>query len=164
MDVGEESIETLYRRYGPLVLRRARGLLGDDGAARDAMQEVFVKAMQSGAFFREEATPTSWLYRITTNHCLNLLRDAGRREHLLRQNARAPADRQDTELRTAIIEVLRQLPREVCEVAVYAHLDRLGQEEIAALLGLSPRTVRNRLREFQARAQLALGLTPEVAT
>ena len=61
-------------------------------------------------------------------------------------------------------EVLRLLPREVCEIAIYSYVDRMSHDEIAALLGLSPRTIRNRLREFQTRAQSALGLTLEVAS
>jgi RNA polymerase sigma-70 factor (ECF subfamily) len=166
MDMGDVWIEDVYQRYGPLLLRRARMLLGDEQAAWDAVQEVFVRALQAGNQFRHEASPMSWLYRITTNHCLNRLRDGGRRSHLLRAQlgnaslAFAP----DGELSLAVREVLRLLPRDVCEIAIYSHVDRMSHDEIAALLDLSPRTVRNRLREFQTRAQTALGLTLEVAS
>ncbi len=159
-------IEDLYQRYGPALLRRARMLLNDEAAAWDAVQEVFVRALQTGSRFRHEASPMSWLYRITTNHCLNRLRDSGRRSHLLRAQlgggGAPPAP--DGELSIAVREVLCLLPREVSEIAVYSYVDRMGHDEIAALLGLSPRTIRNRLREFQTRAQAALGLNLEVAS
>jgi len=165
MDAGDAWIEDLYQRYGPAVLRRARTLLGDEAAAWDAVQEVFVRALQAGGQFRHEASPMSWLYRITTNHCLNWLRDGGRRSQLLREQlGAAPLPSPDGELSVAMREVLRLLPREVSEIAIYSYVDRMGHDEIAALLGLSPRTIRNRLREFQTRAQSALGLTLEVAT
>jgi RNA polymerase sigma-70 factor (ECF subfamily) len=166
MDMGDVWIEDLYQRYGPALLRRARTLLGDEAAAWDAVQEVFVRALQTGSRFRHEASPMSWLYRITTNHCLNRLRDGGRRSHLLREQlgGGAPAPMPDGELSVAVREVLRLLPREVAEIAIYSYVDRMGHDEIAALLGLSPRTIRNRLREFQTRAQSALGLTLEVAS
>jgi RNA polymerase sigma-70 factor (ECF subfamily) len=166
MDVGDAWIEDLYQRYGPALLRRARTLLGDEAAAWDAVQEVFVRALQAGSQFRHEASPMSWLYRITTNHCLNRLRDRGRRSHLLREQLGGAADAPspDGELSVAVREVLRLLPRQVSEIAIYSYVDRMGHDEIASLLGLSPRTIRNRLREFQTRAQSALGLTLEVAS
>ena len=164
--MGDVWIEDLYQRYGPLLLRRARMLLGDEPAAWDAVQEVFVRALQTGSRFRHEASPMSWLYRITTNHCLNRLRDSGRRSHLLRAQLgdASPTFAADGELSLAVREVLRLLPSEVCEIAIYSYVDRLSHDEIAVLLDLSPRTIRNRLREFQTRAQSALGLNLEVAS
>ena len=126
-----------------------------------------MRALQKGSRFRHEASPMSWLYRIMTNHCLNRLRDQGRRSRLLRQQmggGAGEAEMADGELSLAMRELLRSLPEEVAEVAVYCHVDRMGHDEIAALLGLSPRTIRNRLRDFQTRAQIALGLRMEVAS
>ena len=74
------AIEALYRQYGSLVLGRARRLLGNDQAADDALQEVFVRVVRGYDAFRRDASPVTWLYRITTNYCLNLLRDSARRE------------------------------------------------------------------------------------
>ena len=44
----------LYRVYGPLVLRRARAMLADEQAARDAAHDVFVKVFASLTEFRSE--------------------------------------------------------------------------------------------------------------
>jgi RNA polymerase sigma-70 factor (ECF subfamily) len=150
-----ESIELLYERYGPLVHRRARALLGDEQAAWDALQEVFVRALKGRDAFRHEASPTTWLYRITTNYCLNQLRDETRRRDKLRRRAdeRPTFARAEPELRLALAEVLQQLPADVCEMAVYSHVDRMSHDEIAALMDVSPRTVGNRLKEFAERAR-----------
>jgi DNA-directed RNA polymerase specialized sigma24 family protein len=48
--------------------------------------------------------------------------------------------------------VLAELPEEHCETAVYAYVDRMSHDEIAAIMNVSPRTVGNRLKEFAARA------------
>src|SRR4051794_9327512 len=77
------AADALYRKYGPAVLRRARAILGDEPSARDAMQEVFVRVLGSATEFRREASPMTWLYQITTRHCLNRLRDRLRRAELL---------------------------------------------------------------------------------
>jgi RNA polymerase sigma-70 factor (ECF subfamily) len=161
-----DSVEELYERYGPAVHRRARVLLGDEQAAWDALQEVFVRALRSRDRFRHEASPMTWLYRITTNYCFNVLRDRAHRGAKLRQRA---AEQQrlavaGPELRLALVELLQQLPDEVCEMAVYAHVDRMSHDEIAALMGVSPRTVGNRLKEFQVRARVVLGIAVEVAS
>jgi RNA polymerase sigma-70 factor (ECF subfamily) len=158
-----ESIESLYERYGPMVHRRARQLLGDDQAAWDALQEVFVRALRRRDRFRREASPMTWLYRIVTNYCLNVLRDHGRRHEKLRQRAAArPVLAPDEpELRLALTELLARLPDDVAEIAVYAHVDRMSHDEIAEVMGMSPRTVGNRLQEFRARARVVLGIAVE---
>jgi RNA polymerase sigma-70 factor (ECF subfamily) len=150
-----ESIETLYQRYGALVHRRARALLGEEQAAWDALQEVFVRALKSRDAFRHEASPTTWLYRITTNYCLNVLRDESRRRDKLRQRAveRPSLAPVEPELRLTLARVLAELPAEACEMAVYAHVDSMTHDEIAAIMNVSPRTVGNRLKEFAARAR-----------
>lgn len=160
-----ESIEMLYERYGPLVHRRARALLGDEQAAWDALQEVFMRALKGRDAFRHEASPTTWLYRITTNYCLNVLRDEARRRDKLQLRAveRPNVAPLEPELRLSLVRVLAELPAESCEMAVYAHVDRMSHEEIAALMNVSPRTVGNRLKEFAARARGFLELPAEVA-
>jgi RNA polymerase sigma-70 factor (ECF subfamily) len=147
-----ERLEALYRKHGRMVFRRARALLGDTQAAHDAVQDVFLRALGAQAEFEHAASPVAWLCRITTNHCLNRLRDAERRRELMDQN-RPPADdvvRPNAEPRLAVRELLRRLPAELAEIGVYYHLDQMNQDEIADLLGVSRRTVGNRLDQFRA--------------
>ena len=56
MSVDGPTIETWYKRYGPLVLRRCRRLLGSDELAREAMQDVFVGIWASSAGFGRGTT------------------------------------------------------------------------------------------------------------
>lgn len=160
-----DTIEQLYERYGPLVHRRARALLGDDQAAWDALQEVFVRALKGRDAFRHEASPTTWLYRITTNYCLNILRDDARRRSKLELRAveRPDVKPVEPELRLALAQVMGQLSPEVCEMAVYSHVDRMSHDEIAVLMNVSPRTVGNRLKEFAAQARGLWDLPVEAA-
>lgn len=72
------DVERLYRRYGPMVLRRCRGLLKDEDAATDAMQETFVQVLRRRATLNT-SYPSSLLYRIATNTSLNMLRSRRRR-------------------------------------------------------------------------------------
>lgn len=149
------DVERLYRTYGPSVYRRARAILGEEQAARDAMQEVFIRALKAGEAFRGDASPTTWLYRVTTNHCLNLLRDAKRRAELLREHLPAGEAARDPgmEGRMTVAQVLARVPEELREVAVYYYVDQMSHDEIAALIGVSRRTVGNRLEAFRAQVE-----------
>jgi RNA polymerase sigma factor (sigma-70 family) len=60
---------------------------------------------------------------------------------------------ESAEDRVGVEELLKQLPRELAEVAIYYYVDQMNQDEIATLLGISERTVRNRLRDFRAAAR-----------
>jgi RNA polymerase sigma-70 factor, ECF subfamily len=160
----DEWVANLYQRYGPLVFRRARALMGDDQEAWDVVQEVFVRTLRGRGGFRQEASPTTWLYRITTNYCFNMLRDRSRRQSKLRDEAAAASGavgatgnpRVEGEVRLLLAEVLDRIPGELCEIAVYYHVDRMNQDEIAAVIGTSRKTVGNRLREFHERARAIL--------
>lgn len=160
------QVEELYRRYGSTVLRRARAILRDEQAARDVMQEVFVQAIQERGSFRGEASPMTWVYRITTNLCLNRIRDEGRRRQLLAERAEEvdearPADAED---KATLARILRRVPEELREIAVYRWVDHMTQDEIAAIVKTSRRTVGNRLEEFRRLALAAAGEREEVAS
>jgi RNA polymerase sigma-70 factor (ECF subfamily) len=119
------------------------------------LQDVFVKALQAKADFRGDASPMTWLYRITTNLCLNQLRDTATRKRLLAEQG-PPSEVSSGDPAAARIDFARLLlgvPAELREIAVYHYVDQLGRDEIAALLGVSPRTVGHRLEEFRAAIQ-----------
>jgi RNA polymerase sigma-70 factor, ECF subfamily len=154
--VDNASIEDLYRTYGPSVLRRARALLGDDQAARDAMQEVFFRALRTKVKFYEGMSPMTWFYRVTTNYCLNSIRNQGRRTRALFALPKNEAVDGALEDRVAIRELLGIVPEELGQIAVYYYVDQMNQDEIAEIVGVSRRTIGNRLEEFRRLARVEL--------
>jgi len=56
-------------------------ILGSMQDAEDALQETLLGAWQALGTFEERASVRTWLYRIATNRCLNMLRAASRRPH-----------------------------------------------------------------------------------
>jgi RNA polymerase sigma-70 factor (TIGR02960 family) len=58
-------------------------MLGSTQDAEDALQEIFLGAWQALANFEERASLRTWLYRIATNRCLNMLRAANRRPEVV---------------------------------------------------------------------------------
>ncbi|HJX54376.1 MAG TPA: sigma-70 family RNA polymerase sigma factor [Polyangia bacterium] len=145
------TVQELYGRYGSVVYRRARRLLGDPQAAQDACHEVFLRLFRCQPEF-EQASPVTWLYKVTTNHCLNLIRDEQRRRKLLDARATAAPEAQSP---LPLSTLLHGLPDELQEIAVYYFVDEMSQDEIAHVLGISQRTVSNRLSAFRGLAKAA---------
>jgi RNA polymerase sigma factor (sigma-70 family) len=150
----EGKARAFYEQYGRVVLSRARVLLGDGDAANDALQEVFLRLITSEAHIFDQPSPTGWLYRVTTNFCLNQLRDEKRRRELLAERDESRANHSSAaldapEARALMLEILSRVPEEIQEVAVYRYVDEMTHDEIAELMGLSPRTVGNRLVAFK---------------
>src|SRR5688572_33352642 len=97
----------LYGGYRSRVLKRARQLLGHDHEAEDATQEVFLRLIDADARMLLHPEPLAWLLRVTTNLCLNRLRDDRRRKQLLA--LKTPANDQhnrDADARTAVTQLL----------------------------------------------------------
>ena len=166
--IDRAELEALYRSYGALVKRRARSILGDDLEAQDAMQDVFLRVIGAMGEFRRQSQPSTWLYRITTNLCLNRIRDSRRRrEHLARiGEAETHAPRQKSvpaEVRATLFRILGSLDPELAEIGIYYYVDELDQAEIAEMLNVSRRTIGYRLDRFRAEAQKIVEAAEPVA-
>ncbi len=129
--------EGLYRLYSPMVLRRCRRMLRNEEAAADAMQETFVRVLRR----REELVvshPSSLLYRVATNVCLNILRDTRRR----------PTVSADPML--PLLEGRERLEDDVLDACVVEQLfsgAREGTRAAAEMLFLEGRTLAETARE-----------------
>ncbi|HQR30309.1 MAG TPA: sigma-70 family RNA polymerase sigma factor [Anaeromyxobacteraceae bacterium] len=149
----------LYRELGPAVYRRCLRLLGDRAAAEDATQEVFVKLLRDIDRLQDRDTVLPWIYRVATNHCLNLRRDARRRgqdglsedlDVLPGAQGAGPEAFPERQLAQA---VLQRFDEETQAVAVGVLVDGLEHEEIAGALGISRRTVSRKLNRFVENAR-----------
>ena len=159
-----ERVAALYERYGALVESRCRWLLGNPDAAQDATQEVFVKVMANLERFRGEASPSTWLLRIATNHCLNRLaaERAGWkvrfRQHVRHiDEAGLRRSGEDPERARLVRQILGRFDTETQAVAIHYFVDEMTQEEIGALLGRSLPTIRKRLAKFKRIARKEVG-------
>ncbi|MCU0664045.1 MAG: sigma-70 family RNA polymerase sigma factor [Myxococcota bacterium] len=157
-----QELGELYSRVGPVIYRRCLRLLGDRELAREATQEVFVRATRHAERLDpgdRECLP--WLYRVATNYCLNALRDRptealGRSfETWLRDASPSAEARLLTNERIA--DLFRTLDERTAQIAFHSFVDEMTQDEIAQIMGLSRRTVGTHLRGFLAAAQTSKG-------
>ena len=147
------DVEALSRQYGPMVLRRCRRLLRDEDEALDACQDVFVRVVEHRARL-DTRYPSSLLYRIATNVCLNRLRDS-RRESLtsddamLAEIARAEEPGAASDARLLLARLFGRHPESSRTMAVLHYVDGLTLEEVAAETDMSVSGVRKRLRALR---------------
>jgi RNA polymerase sigma-70 factor (ECF subfamily) len=149
----ELDVEALSRRYGPMVLRRCRFLLRNDDEALDACQDVFLRLVERQRWL-DARYPSSLLYRIATNVCLNRLRDQGRRpespeEETLQAIASAEEPGGVSHARLLLDWLFNRHPDSSRTIAVLHFVDGLTLEEVAAEIGLSVSGVRLRLRKLR---------------
>ena len=149
----ELDVEALYRRYGDMVLGRCLTLLRNEADAHEAAQEVFLRIHRYRSSFRGDAKPSTFLYRVTTNHCLNLIRTRGRRrEDPVEDIDLAPDTTLDlVELRELLEHLLEGLDERTREAVVYRYVDGMTLGEVGDLLGVTEAAIRKRLKNFHDR-------------
>jgi RNA polymerase sigma-70 factor (ECF subfamily) len=151
----DERLTRLYRRYGPVIFARCQKLLRDRAAAEDATQETFMRVERHLHSAPGEAEALAWIYRIATNYCLNELRNAKLRPDPTDELPEPPGESPEALLadRDLVARIVGKAPEKLRAPAWLHHVDGLDQGEVARVLGVSRRTVINRLQQFSERAR-----------
>jgi RNA polymerase sigma-70 factor, ECF subfamily len=147
------NIEEFYTKYGPMVLRRCRSLLRDEERALDAMQDTFVQVIKKQNKLDARA-PSSLLYTIATNICLNIIRSQKRRPPESGGDIiNEIAGYDDPENRALSIHFLDKLFENQHEttrtIATLHYVDKMTLEETAEQVGMSVSGIRKRLRNLK---------------
>ena len=138
--------------------------MGAEEKALDAMQDTFVQVLR----FQEKLTdtaPSSLLYRIATNVCLNKMRSLRRHpethsEELLLQIASAEDHESRLMDRLTLDGIFQRERPSTRAMAAMRYVDGMTLEEVATEVGLSVSGVRKRLRTLRGRVR---SLPEEVA-
>ena len=145
-----------------MVYRRCRAILGAEDAA-DAVSDIFMRVMEKRELFRGESSPSTWLYGMATLHCLQRLRNRERRrgklELVAQQTPVARVNPLDDHVE--LLRVLQQQPEQMQLMICLRYIDGLTLEEVSEVVGLSRKTVAQRVNEFVASAREHLDWEPE---
>jgi RNA polymerase sigma-70 factor (ECF subfamily) len=156
------DIKAYYEKYLPMVFRRCRFMLGNEEDALDAVQDVFVKLLRARHRLRGQF-PSSLLYTIATNTCLNRIRGKKRSRETFHENMEEllPAyhdrgfDHVEAKLLLeGILDAESESTRGICFMYF---ADGMTLKEIGEVLGMSVSGVRKRIRSFNARARAKIG-------
>jgi RNA polymerase sigma-70 factor, ECF subfamily len=164
----------VVQRHNRGLWRIARGILGNDSDAEEAVQDAYVRAFTSLDAFRGDASLGTWLARIVINEAL---RRAERHrptvdlaevvEHLPPDHAGSatmplPAGPEQAAARAEIRRILESavdaLPSEFRAVFMMRIVEQMSIEETAGLLDIPQATVKTRLHRANERLRTALGV------
>jgi len=159
----DAELQQLYEKYAHVLFKRCRDILKNDEAAHDAVQETFAKVLVHASEFRGQSSPLTWMYRISTNHCLNQIRNrrtrADKRSHH-REELAGPSHVAPTGTQTLdharIIKLLDVADDQTRRVVIHTYFDDCTRQQTADLVGISVPTVRKRLDTFIRLARRAL--------
>ena len=166
-----QAFEELILSYHKKVLNLAYRMLGSVSDAEDAAQEIFIKVFRTLYSFNERSAFSTWLYKVATNVCLDILRKRKRQnggamvsinrynsqddEYELPIEDRAPSpyeEAQKKEAMRALNSALDLLGEEQRAVIVMRDINGLSYEEIADVMECSLGTIKSRIN----RSRLAL--------
>jgi RNA polymerase sigma-70 factor (ECF subfamily) len=175
----QRAFKLLVERYQRKVYAVAVGMLKDREEARDVAQEAFVKVYKYLDHFKGDASFYTWLYRITVNICIDVLRRKGSAkgdDHVefdesvkfdtseanigalgtrLGTNPQKSALRR--ELADRITAAIQQIPEAHRQILLLREVEGMSYEELARTLNIPKGTVMSRLFHARLKMQKILG-------
>ena len=159
-----DAFGELVEQYRDNVYRLAYRMCGNAYDADEAAQEAFVAAWRALPNFRGDAKFSTWLYRLTTNAAIDVMRREKRHQTVgdgemidLADDADSPQETVErTEQQEAVQEALATLSEEYREVLLLRYMEELDYAEIAEVLQLPSGTVKSRINRAKAALKTAL--------
>lgn len=160
----EAAFEALVHLHEKRVYTLCRRMCRNEDDALEAAQDTFLAVWRGIGSFRADAAFSTWLYRLASNACLDILRRE--KKHggdISLDDAEARLDPQDpapppeesvlrAEARRIVREALYTLPDDHRAILLLREAEQLSYAEIAEITGLELGTVKSRI----SRARLAL--------
>jgi RNA polymerase sigma factor (sigma-70 family) len=144
-NAGEKAFHELSVFYGPRLYAQIIKITNDTTLTKDILQEVFIKTWLHLPKFEERSTLYSWLYRITHNETIGILRKERKRTHLSINNEIVEIlpghstleGHSAEEILSVLYAAIQVLPQKQAEVFELKYFQQQTFKEIEALTGTS---------------------------
>ena len=165
-----DAFAQIVTAYEDKVYHLCFRMCGDREEAKDMAQEAFIKAWRGLAFYKHEAAFSTWLYRLTSNVCIDHLRRQKRRaassltvddeEHTqidIQDPAPTPEQQvMEDDLRETVCRAMGKLPEDFRLVLTLRVVEERSYDEIAEIMDLKPGTVKSRLARAREKLRKIL--------
>jgi RNA polymerase sigma-70 factor, ECF subfamily len=156
-----DAIARILERYGHEIQAVAQLIVRDRAEAEDILIETLVTTWRRGPTLRDAAALRPWLLRIATNHSLSWRRRVGSRLWPPAPAGTTPDHAASTDTRLTVLAEVDRLPMRMRAAVVLHYYADLPVDQVAALLGRSPNTIKAQLRV--ALERIRKGLSTERA-
>lgn len=142
----EKAFNELVRKYQKGIYWHARRMVGNHLDADEITQQVIIVMYKKLSSFKGNSSLKTWIYRITSNRCLNFIRRRKIKAYLNLDDVEASSlkndediltNLEDRELLENVQKVLDELPLKQKEIFIYRHFDGLNYSEISEITGKS---------------------------
>ena len=165
LDGDESAFTTLVKKYQKWVHTLVWRKIGDFHTAEEITQDIFLKVYKKLSTLKPPDHFPGWLYVITTRHCISWLRkkrvsttslDAMPTVELeelcyVKYETARGEEASIEHQRELVKRLLQKLPESERTVVTLYYLAEMTSEEVSAFLGVSPNTIRSRLRRARKR-------------
>ena len=152
----------LYKRYLNKVYAKCISLLKEEAQAEDAVQEVFLKIYLNLAKFNEKAKFSTWVYSITYNYCIDIIRRKKKEQNLFVSEIENPPDLVDDIEDKELLEievsklkvVLENIPPADRAILLMKYQDDLKIKEIGMIMDKTESAIKMKIKRAKHKAQL----------
>lgn len=142
----ETALETAYEQYADMLYRLSLSRLGNSQDAEDAVQEVFIKYLDSCHKFKDADHERAWLVRVTINCCLDIIRRKKKQSNVsLDDLAEIPGKFTDLTEGLRVLNLCSDLPSKIAAVVILHYLEGYPVKDVAKMLGISLSATKMRL-------------------
>lgn len=152
----------LYRRYAGKVFAKCISMLADEGMARDATQDIFIKILLNLSKFTEQSSFSTWVYSITYNYCIDIIRKKKKNILIFTEDVGRISTDQEVEIPDSVIlemetrrleKVMEALPPGDKAILNMKYIDDLQIREIGEILNKTESAIKMQIMRAKAKAQ-----------
>ena len=152
----------LYRRYSGKVYGKCISLLKEEHLARDAAQDIFMKIFLNLGQFGEQAKFSTWVYSITYNYCIDVLRKKKKTGDIFSDDMERLPDMVEEVHDEALLTmqadrlrvVLDNIPVGDKAILLMKYQDDLQIKEIADMLHKTDSAIKMKIKRAKHKAQM----------
>lgn len=163
---GQDStyFTVLYRRYASKVFAKCISMLADEGQARDATQDIFIKVLLNLAKFTEQSSFSTWVYSITYNYCIDLIRKKKKMPLIFTEDV-GKVSRETDEIddipdsvllemeQNRLEKVMEYLPPGDKAILLMKYIDDLSIRDIGAVLNKTESAIKMQIMRAKHKSQ-----------
>lgn len=152
----------LYRRYAGKVFAKCISMLSDDGLARDATQDIFIKVLLNLGKFTEQSSFSTWVYSITYNFCIDIIRKKKKNLLIFSEDVGKVSSEKEVDIPDSVIlemetrrleKVMELMPPGDKAILNMKYIDDLQIKDIAEVLSKTESAIKMQIMRAKAKAQ-----------
>jgi RNA polymerase sigma-70 factor (ECF subfamily) len=154
------------RRKKDWISSVARRVIRDPHLAEDAVQEALIKVFQNASSFKGDSKVNTWLYRVVTNTCIDLLRKSEKYSYdtnldVIGSDAVAVSSEVELKIESSdLYEALEAIPTDQKIAIVLVNVEGYSVDEASKILQVSPGTIKSRCARGRAELKALLEKKP----